>query len=95
MPRLDWQMWFAALNPEGAREWLVPLLQRLLEGSPQVLALLRDTPFPGAPPRYVRLVYYQLPLQHAGRAGCGRRVVAVASGVGYLTQPLSLGEPPR
>src|SRR4029077_10765770 len=46
MPRLDWQMWFAALNPDGAREWLVPLLQRLLEGSPEVLALLRDNPFP-------------------------------------------------
>src|SRR5438132_8135716 len=25
MPRLDWQMWFAALNPEGAREWLPSL----------------------------------------------------------------------
>ncbi len=94
MPRLDWQMWFAALNPEGAREWLVPLLQRLLEGSPEVLALLRDNPFPGAPPRYVRLVYYRYrfstPAERAAGGMWWQR-----ERVGYLTQPLSLGEPPR
>src|SRR2546422_437528 len=39
-PRLDWQMWFAALDPEGAQDWLVSLLRHLLEGTPQVLALL-------------------------------------------------------
>src|SRR3989442_10343308 len=54
MPRLDWQMWFAALNPEGAREWLVPLLRHLLLGAPQVLALLGENPFPRAPPPSLR-----------------------------------------
>ncbi len=94
MPRLDWQMWFAALNPEGARDWLVPLLQRLLEGTPEVLTLLHENPFPGAPPRYVRLVYYRYrfstPTERATGGAWWQR-----ERVGYLTEPLSLGEPPR
>ena len=56
MPRLDWQMWFAALEydrPYRSR-WEDALLERLLENSPSVLALLDENPFPSAPPRYVR-----------------------------------------
>jgi predicted DCC family thiol-disulfide oxidoreductase YuxK len=56
-PRLDWQMWFAALGEPPA--WFTSLLGRLLEGSPDVLALLRTNPFPDAPPRYVRAILYE------------------------------------
>jgi len=59
MPRLDWQMWFAALNPRGAQHWLTGLMRGILRGSPDVLALLDDDPFEGNPPRYVRLLYYK------------------------------------
>jgi hypothetical protein len=55
-PRLDWQMWFAALGSPPM--WLLSLLMRLLEGSPDVLALLADNPFPEGPPRFVRAVLY-------------------------------------
>jgi lipase maturation factor 1 len=58
-PRLDWQMWFAALDPERAKPWLASLLRHLLLGTPDVLGLLEGNPFPGAPPRYVRLAYYR------------------------------------
>ena len=34
------------------------LVERLLEGEPAVLGLLRHNPFPQAPPRYVRAVLY-------------------------------------
>ena len=55
-PRLDWQMWFAALGyPPG---WFPPLVRRLLEGSPEVLALLERNPFPTRPPRFVRALLY-------------------------------------
>jgi lipase maturation factor 1 len=55
-PRLDWQMWFAALGyPPG---WFPRLLQRLLEGSPEVLALVGHNPFPARPPRFVRALLY-------------------------------------
>src|SRR5207245_1817686 len=50
MPRLDWQMWFAGLDPAGAQAWLLPLLRNILEGTPQVLELLGEHPFPARPP---------------------------------------------
>jgi predicted DCC family thiol-disulfide oxidoreductase YuxK len=56
-PRLDWQMWFAALgHPPG---WFPVLLARLLEGSADVLKLLGPNPFPDRPPRYVRARLYE------------------------------------
>jgi hypothetical protein len=42
----------------GVNAWFVNFLARLLEGSPQVLALLETNPFPDAPPRFVRARYY-------------------------------------
>ena len=58
-PRLDWQMWFAALNPANIDPWFARLLQRLFEGSPPVLALFRSVPFRDTPPRLLRLTVYQ------------------------------------
>jgi hypothetical protein len=55
-PRLDWQMWFAALGYPPA--WFERVLARLLEGSPEVLALLAKNPFPDRPPRYLRALLY-------------------------------------
>jgi hypothetical protein len=57
-PRLDWQMWFAALGYYPNHPWLHSLLVRLLEGSPKVLSLLKSNPFPDKPPRFVRCVVY-------------------------------------
>jgi hypothetical protein len=55
MPRLDWQMWFAALAPScRSQAWFLRFERRLLEGSPPVLRLLRQNPFPHAPPKYIR-----------------------------------------
>ena len=57
-PRLDWQMWFAALGGFEQNLWVRSFLGRLLEGSPAVTGLLAKNPFPGDPPRYVRAVLY-------------------------------------
>jgi len=57
-PRLDWQMWFAALGNARANPWIVSLMLRLLEGSPPVLGLFASNPFPEHPPRYVRAMLY-------------------------------------
>jgi hypothetical protein len=54
MPRLDWQMWFAALGSCQRQPWLHAFLARVLEGRPEVLGLLASNPFPDAPPRYLR-----------------------------------------
>jgi predicted DCC family thiol-disulfide oxidoreductase YuxK len=53
-PRLDWQMWFAALSNYRGTPWFGNFMVRLLQGSPEVLALLAGNPFPSAPPKYVR-----------------------------------------
>ncbi|HYK42368.1 MAG TPA: lipase maturation factor family protein [Thermoanaerobaculia bacterium] len=53
-PRLDWQMWFAALGSFEQDPWFARFLEKLLEGSPPVVALLGRNPFPGTPPRFVR-----------------------------------------
>jgi len=58
-PRLDWQMWFAALSSYRDNPWFVNFCVRLLEGAPAVLALLKDNPFPEHPPRYVRAMLYR------------------------------------
>jgi hypothetical protein len=57
-PRLDWQMWFAALDRYESNPWFASLCRRLLEGSPPVLALLAYNPFPDRPPQFVRAVLY-------------------------------------
>jgi len=58
-PRLDWQMWFAALSDYRHNPWLLSFCVRLLQNSHEVLALLARNPFPDAPPRYIRAVLYQ------------------------------------
>jgi hypothetical protein len=57
-PRLDWQMWFAALSYYHSNPWVGRFLSRLLQNSAGVLALLRTNPFPNKPPRFVRAVVY-------------------------------------
>ncbi len=57
MPRLDWQMWFAALRGQP-EPWFVTFLVRLLEGSPHVLALLAEDPFRGERARFLRAYLY-------------------------------------
>jgi len=57
-PRLDWQMWFAALGSYRQNPWLMNFCVRLLQNSPEVLALLKTNPFPEAPPHFVRAMLY-------------------------------------
>jgi len=58
-PRLDWQMWFAALSDYRNEPWLLRFCERLLRNSAPVLRLLRSNPFAEAPPRYIRAVVYR------------------------------------
>ncbi len=58
-PRLDWQMWFAALSDYQQNRWFVNFCLRLLQGAPEVLALMEKNPFPDAPPRYIRAQLYE------------------------------------
>jgi hypothetical protein len=53
-PRLDWQMWFAALGNYQSNRWFVNFMIRLMQGEPSVTRLLARNPFPNAPPRFIR-----------------------------------------
>jgi lipase maturation factor 1 len=58
-PRLDWQMWFAALAPLEHSPWFAHFMVRLFQGSPDVLALLKKNPFPDHPPKFLRAELYR------------------------------------
>ena len=57
-PRLDWQMWFAALDDPRRLRWFALFLTRVLQNEPTVMALMASNPFPDKPPRYVRAKFY-------------------------------------
>jgi hypothetical protein len=52
--RLDWQIWFAAMEDVNDEPWTVHLVWKLLHNDPLALGLLAGNPFPGSPPRYIR-----------------------------------------
>lgn len=57
-PRLDWQMWFAALGECNQAPWFMDFLVRLLDGSPDVEKLLKTDPFSEKPPHFIRTWVY-------------------------------------
>ncbi len=57
-PRLDWQMWFAALGRGERNPWFIQFCMRLLQGVPEVSRLLASDPFAGKPPKYLRAAEY-------------------------------------
>src|SRR5205085_8066841 len=58
-PRLDWQMWFAALGGRRQEPWFENFVIRLLENEPAVTRLLARNPFPDKPPKYVRAILFK------------------------------------
>jgi hypothetical protein len=85
-PRLDWQMWFAALSRYEEEPWYQDFCLRLLQGSPAVLRLLAHDPFGGKPPRFVRGVIYRYRFADVET----RRT----SGVWWTREPLGVYSPP-
>jgi hypothetical protein len=72
-PRLDWQLWFAALGSPAHNRWVMSLCEQLLRGNPAVLSLLAENPFPEKPPQYIRVVRYEYHFTDAAaRAATGQ-----------------------
>jgi hypothetical protein len=57
-PRLDWQMWFAALGTYRDNPWVATLIFRLLLNDHSVTVLLDPPPFSKAP-KYIRVAIYK------------------------------------
>ncbi|XP_055900054.1 lipase maturation factor 2-like isoform X2 [Biomphalaria glabrata] len=73
-PRLDWQMWFAALSNYQNNPWFLNLVYRLLQNEPDVLDLMGPNPFPNKPPKYIRAFlyhyYFTSPKDCKGKTKC-------------------------
>jgi len=75
--KLDWQMWFAAMSPPDLHPWFFALVQRLLEGEQKILRLFAHSPFPDAPPKFIRAGWYRYQFTKPGeRAWWMRTYVA-------------------
>jgi hypothetical protein len=85
-PRLDWQMWFAALGDMRHNPWLLRVFDKLLTGSPTVLALFESNPFPGHPPRYLRASLYRYTFTNAQERN--------ATGDGWRREFIGYYQPP-
>jgi len=68
-PRLDWQMWFAALGSYQHNPWFISLVYRLLEGSTEVLKLMDpESPFANRhPPKFIRAKLYKYHFTQEGQ----------------------------
>jgi hypothetical protein len=58
-PRVDWQMWFAALGRFESETWFQQFCKKVLEGSPSVATVFEVNPFPAMPPRFLRASLYR------------------------------------
>jgi hypothetical protein len=93
LPRLDWQMWFAALGgPESRSPWFTNLAVRLLQGSPEVRSLLDRDPFGDTPPRYVRAVLYDYHFTNGAERRAGNGAVWKREPRGLYLPPVSLDQ---
>jgi len=58
-PRIDWQIWFAAMASPADYPWTLHFVWKLLHNDPGTLSLLVNNPFPDAPPHYIRARLYR------------------------------------
>ena len=57
--RIDWQIWFAAMQRPDDNPWLIHFIDKLLKNDAGALSLLKTNPFPKSPPRFIRASYYR------------------------------------
>lgn len=58
-PRIDWQIWFAAMATPQQYPWTLNFVWKLLHNDRDTLSLLATNPFPYNPPRHIRARYYK------------------------------------
>lgn len=92
-PRLDWQMWFAALGPHTHSPWFTSLVLRLLQGKEPVIRLIQNQvsryPFHKQPPTYIRAQRYKYWFSQPGEQSRWWR----RQWVEEFFPPVSLGDP--
>jgi hypothetical protein len=72
-PRIDWQIWFAAMSTPAEYPWTFHFVWKLLHNDKNTLSLLANNPFPDAPPKYVRARLYRYQFTPLGEKGWWKR----------------------
>lgn len=57
-PRIDWQIWFAAMQTPEENPWLMHLIWKLLHNDKGTLSLISQNPFPDKPPKHIKVDMY-------------------------------------
>jgi hypothetical protein len=86
--RVDWQIWFAAMESPEENPWAVHLIWKLLHNNAGALSLLAGNPFPEGPPTYIRAQLYDYRFAPTGEHAVWRRTL-----VGSWLPPLSTDDP--
>lgn len=72
-PRIDWQIWFAAMASPADYPWTLHFVWKLLHNDPGTLSLVANNPFPNAPPHYVRARLYRYRFASLGEKAWWKR----------------------
>lgn len=67
-PRIDWQIWFAAMQRPEQNPWLIHLIWKLLDNDKDALSLLANNPFPDKAPKYIRVQFYKYEFTKPGES---------------------------
>lgn len=96
MPRLDWQMWFAALEFRASGRvpaWILPLLAKIQDHSPQVLGLMKPVGGTQPRPRFFRVRLDLLTFTRLDAGERGHRVWNVKPLPEYTIEGRLQGQP--
>ncbi|MGH8100458.1 MAG: lipase maturation factor family protein [Chthoniobacterales bacterium] len=87
-PRIDWQIWFAAMASPREYPWTFHFVWKLLHNDPGTLSLIANNPFPEKPPHYIRARLYRYRFAPPGETTWWHREL-----IGEWLPPLSVGDP--
>ena len=72
-PRIDWQIWFAAMASPAQYPWTLHFVWKLLKSDPGTLSLLAGNPFPNSPPHFIRARLYRYQFAPLGEPAWWKR----------------------
>jgi len=87
-PRIDWQVWFAAMGTPADYPWTLHFVWKLLHNDRGTVSLLANDPFPDKAPHYIRARLYRYRFAPLGEKGWWQREL-----VGEWLPPFSADNP--
>lgn len=84
---LDWQMWFAAFGSYQRAPWALSFISKLLQADQNVLSLIKEDPFNGKKPKWIKVDYYRYQYQDFDKKGWWKR-----NYLGEWLPPLNLAD---